>query len=355
MGDETRQLCELFRLVLEDIESPIIATGLEGDLLFANPAGSDALHSDEGLLNRIGRQLAQSSKEPLEVEVRSLEGGARRNFQISSKALHDDDGHTVAMLWRPSDSVKPASVEQGTLEQRLFESEKLAALGRLAATVAHEINNPLEAILNALYLVESHTPSDDPNRIYLDIANREAKRVSGIVRQMLGLYRTRATVVPVDVNTSLRDSAGLLERQLWMQHVTVAFDLTPGLPLTSGSPDQMKQVFMNLILNAAEAMPDGGTVGIRTRRAWEDGDGPFSDESVLITITDSGMGIPDEHLPNIFEPFYSTKHGNNGSGLGLWVSLGMVQNFGGQISVQTKLGHGTSFTVSLPVRDEYGK
>jgi signal transduction histidine kinase len=347
--EEARHERDLLRLALDEVDAPIVVSRLDGALLCANKTGVQVVQMNEGLLALIAAQLPRdSSYHHRELELRDPASGRHHLVQVSSKPLLNAAGQACAIVSRFRDAANPEPAEQGALEQRLFESEKLAALGRLAATVAHEINNPLEAILNALYLLESRTSSNDPNRTFLEIASRETKRVSAIVRQMLGLYRGHANVAPVDINSSLRESAALLDHQLRMQHASVAFELDSALPPAKGNPDQFKQVFMNLILNASEAMLDGGTIVIRTQRSGAEDEGYRDDNFVLVRISDSGMGIPGEHLESIFEPFYSTKHGNSGSGLGLWVSRGIVENFGGQISVSSRLGHGTTFSVALP-------
>jgi two-component system NtrC family sensor kinase len=218
--------------------------------------------------------------------------------------------------------------------------------------VAHEINNPLEAITNALYLVLSRTPEDDPNRRFLEIANRETGRVSGIIRQMLGFYRSKAARAPTDVNQLLDETLALVERQLRQHRVALRTDLDRNLPLVPASADQLKQVFLNLMLNAQEAMGEGGTLYVSARLSRETDPEFVSGRYVLVQVRDTGTGIPEDKLPHIFEPFYSTKGETKGTGLGLWVSLGIVQNHGGQIKVRSRPGRGTTFTVALPATAE---
>src|SRR5439155_2371171 len=246
------------------------------------------------------------------------------------------------------DLTKIRELERRTVEQQLFESEKLAAVGRLAATVAHEINNPLEAIKNALYLVVSSTPPEDPNARFLEIARKETERVSGIIQQMLGFYRPAVIQTPTNVNVIIEEALGLLERELRRHQVVTRLHLSPLLPTVLAHPDQLKQVFLNLFLNAQQAMPNGGTLEISTRVSQERDSEFLAGRYVLIQVQDEGSGIPEEHIARIFEPFYSTKVEMKGTGLGLWVSQGIVQSHGGQITVRSRPGHGTTFTIALP-------
>jgi signal transduction histidine kinase len=234
------------------------------------------------------------------------------------------------------------------VQQQLFDFEKLAAVGRLAAAVAHEINNPPEAIKNALYLAVTSLPEGDRNREYLEIASKEMVRVSGIMRQMLGFYRPTAEKVPTDVNRVVADALSLLQRQLRQHQVVIRHEPDPSVPSVLASPHQLKQVLLNLFLNAQEAMPRGGTLYVTTRLSQESDREFLAGPSVLVQVRDTGVGISEDDLQRIFEPFYSTKSETRGTGLGLWVSLGIIQSHEGQIKVRSRLGRGTTFTIALP-------
>jgi PAS domain S-box-containing protein len=364
-GEEARRERDRLNLILENVANPIVVTDPSGQFILMNQPAERLLQlSEQPLTQRAATAyrantkftsfLSQLGLDPAsvrrgEIELADPETGEPLTMSVTATEVSDELGTVTAVVSVLQDLTKIRELERRTLEQQLFESEKLAALGRLAATVAHEINNPLEAILNALYLVISHTGQDDPNRRFLDIASRETKRVSGIIRQMLGFYRAGAATVAVDVNSLLQETLVLLEHQLRAHHVTVQSTLDASVPAANGSPDQLKQVFMNLILNAEEAMPDGGTLSISTRLSKGTDTDFLAGSYVLAQVRDSGTGVPEEHLPHIFEPFYSTKREARGTGLGLWVSLGIVQNFGGQLSVRSRVGRGTTFTVALPL------
>jgi two-component system, NtrC family, sensor kinase len=154
--------------------------------------------------------------------------------------------------------------------------------------------------------------------------------------------------VPTNVNEVLEESVALLERELRRHQVTPDLQLDRSLPAVLAPPDQLKQVFLNLFLNAQQAMPGGGRLNISTRLSAETDMEYLAGRYVLVQIQDTGTGILEEHLPHIFEPFYSTKIDAKGTGLGLWVSHGIIQNHGGQINVRSRPGLGTTFTIALP-------
>jgi|GEM_PF-4783011 len=250
------------------------------------------------------------------------------------------------------DMTRARELEQHRMREQLFESEKMAATGRLAASIAHEINNPLEAIKNSLYLLVQQSDEDDPNRQFLELAQRETERVSRIIRQMLGVSRPSIAKSAVNVNEILLDALQLLGPQLRQGKVLVHLQLDDSLPTINASADQLKQVFLNLILNAKEAMLQGGGLLIQTRLAHE-GDTEFlAGRHVIVRIRDDGAGIPAEVLPRVFEPFFSTKMERHGTGLGLWVCKDIIQHHGGQIIVRSMVGKGTTFLIALPFGDE---
>jgi signal transduction histidine kinase len=268
-------------------------------------------------------------------------------MSVTSTEVRDELGAVVATVSVMQDVSRLRELERRRIEQILFDSEKLAATGRLAASIAHEINNPLEAIKNALYLLTNKTSPEDPNAKFLQIATRETDRVSRILRQMLGFYRP-PKMEPTDINRLVEDSESLIEKHLRQNHVRVETDLDPTLPLVIASSDQIKQVLLNLMLNAQQAMPQGGTLFVSTRASHAADPEFLMSDSVHIQIRDTGNGIAEEHLPHIFEPFFSTKD-EKGTGLGLWVSQGIVQAHGGSIKLRSRPGHGTTFSVALPI------
>jgi signal transduction histidine kinase len=364
-GEEARRERDRVNLILGNVADPIVVTDATYQIMLMNqPAerllqprsGGDGATADPvylandvkfgSFLSQLGLDASRVGRG--EIQLVDPDTGEQLTMSVTATEVWAGPGQVTAVVSVLHDLTKIRELERRTVEQQLFESEKLAAVGRMAAAVAHEINNPLEAIKNALYLVVSRTPEDDPNHKFLTIASKETERVSGIIRQMLGFYRPAAAKSSTDVNEVLEEAIALLERQLRQHHVTVRRDLTKGLPPVLTSGDQLKQVFLNLFLNARDAMPDGGTLSVTTRLSRETDTEFLAGRYVLVQIRDTGIGIPAEHLPHIFEPFYSTKRDSKGTGLGLWVSLGIIQNHGGQIQVRSVPGRGTIFTIALP-------
>jgi signal transduction histidine kinase len=266
---------------------------------------------------------------------------------VTSTEVRDELGAVAATVSVMQDVSRLRELERRRIEQILFDSEKLAATGRLAASIAHEINNPLEAIKNALYLLTNKIPQTDPNYKFLQIATKETDRVSRILRQMLGFYRP-PKMEPTDINRLIEESEGLIEKHLRQHRVRIENELEPNMPLVIASADQLKQVLLNLMLNAQQAMPEGGAIYVSSRASHGSDPDFLMSDSVQIQIRDTGKGISEEHLPHIFEPFFSTKD-QKGTGLGLWVSQGIVQAHGGSIKLRSREGGGTTFSVALPI------
>jgi len=220
------------------------------------------------------------------------------------------------------------------------ESEKLAAVGRLAAGVAHEINNPLTTVLAFSHLLREKEGLEDQDKQDLDLVIRETSRASEIVRGLLDFARERpALKEALDVNDVVRRTIPLLGSQKAFQKITVREHLQETLPSVEGDMNRLQQVLLNLSLNACEAMQDGGTLTISTSSR---------DGNVLLKVADTGCGIKEEHLDHVFEPFFSTKPVGKGTGLGLSVSYGIVQRHGGTLEVESEIGKGTTFIIILP-------
>jgi two-component system NtrC family sensor kinase len=225
-------------------------------------------------------------------------------------------------------------------QQQIGQSEKLASIGRLAAGIAHEINNPLTGVLTFSHLLRKKPNLDDQDRQDLDLVLRETTRVREIVKGLLDFARQSPSArEPLDINEVIRHSMALLRNQKEFLRVTIEEDLRPNLPPISGDRNQLQQVLLNLSLNACEAMPDGGELRIAT--SAEDG-------KVVIRVSDTGHGINPEILGRIFDPFFTSKPVGKGTGLGLSVSHGIVQQHDGTIDVESTEGVGSTFTVKLP-------
>ncbi|HOX46812.1 MAG TPA: ATP-binding protein [Myxococcota bacterium] len=241
---------------------------------------------------------------------------------------------------------------QEMTSDRLSEVEKQISIGRLAAGVAHEINNPLTAILSLSKLMLRHTPEGDKNHEDLRIIVEETTRCREIVGGLLDFARERpASLRVVDLNAVIADTVALTKKYDALQHHEIAVESRIQPLLVEADPKQLQQVFTNLVLNAAEAMremPDGG-LGAHIRLVLdEDSSGGFAQ----VQVRDTGPGIPTEILNRIFEPFFTTKGKSKGTGLGLSVSLGIVRKHNGNIEVDSQVGLGTCFTVVLPLHRE---
>jgi signal transduction histidine kinase len=262
-------------------------------------------------------------------------------MEITAREVLDEAGQVTAVVSILHDLTEIRELERRRVEQQLFESEKLAAVGRLAASIAHEVNNPLEAIKNALYLMET-TADIEKNSRFLEIARKETERVSHIIRQMLGFARRAGEVDWVDVNQLLEETLVLLEKKLRQQRIRVTKSLEPTLPQIRARADQLRQVLLNLILNAQQAIEGDGQIHISTAR-YEQALQP----SILVQLSDSGVGIAADDIGRIFDPFFST--GKKGTGLGLWVTQDIVRQHGGRIEVSSDIGRGTVFSIVLQV------
>jgi len=225
-------------------------------------------------------------------------------------------------------------------------TEKLSSLGRLAAGIAHEINNPLAAILLYSTSMLKETPQDHPNREGLEIIIHETVRCRGIIQELLEFSRERESrKVLADVNKIMDKALTILENEFRLHRVPVKKDLSPDLPEIPLDVNQMEQVFINFLVNAIEAIPGEGLVTIRTRKDDER-------KGVIIEIEDNGIGISEEYKDRIFEPFFSTKP--KGTGLGLPVNFGIVEKHQGQITVFSEPGQGTRMVVRLPSEQKEG-
>ena len=232
-------------------------------------------------------------------------------------------------------------------EEALRETEKLAAMGRVAGIIAHEINNPLAAITNTLYLLRNHPSLDDTARHFADVAEQELQRVSHITRQTLSFYRESKQPIAVNLSDLLDDVLDLQERALQFSHIDLRKKYSSA-PVVQGFPVELRQVFLNLVGNALQAMPDGGTLGVYVREAT---DWSHRRSGTSISIIDTGVGIKPEDAKRLFQPFFSTKS-TKGTGLGLWISKGIVQKYDGTLrcrSYRTGKGCVTCFRVFLPV------
>ena len=269
---------------------------------------------------------------------RMRKDGSRVPVVLTVSALRNKRGEIVGA----SAVARDLSVQKRS-EEAIRRSEKLATAGRLAASVAHEINNPLEAVLNLLYLARH-----DPERAqqYLSMAEVEVHRVANLAQQTLGFVRDTQSPSRLDPALIMDETLTLYSRRLETKGIRVSRRYSPKLEISAYS-GEVRQLLANLVVNAVDAMEQGGVLQVRVEAAHEWSTG---NSGVRITVADNGSGIPADNLPRIFEPFYTTKV-ESGTGLGLWVSRGIVQKHGGSIRVRSRVDgqrSGTVFSVFLP-------
>jgi len=227
------------------------------------------------------------------------------------------------------------------MQDSLIQSEKQASLGKMAAGIAHEINNPLTSILINSHLVLEKLDNDPYLEESLSLITEETSRCSSIVKGLLEFSRqSLPKKVPADINQLITSTSALLENQLLFQNIEVKKELEPNLPNLKIDTGKTKQVLWNLMINAAEAMPDGGKLSLVTSFSGDK-------KNIIIEVNDTGKGIPQENVNRLFDPFFTTKE--SGSGLGLAVTYGIIQQHQGSIKASSKVGQGTTFTVVLPI------
>ena len=230
---------------------------------------------------------------------------------------------------------------QAELEKRLVQADKLSSIGLLAAGVAHEVNTPLAVISTYAQMLAKQVSGDDQKSKLLEKIAKQTFRASEIVNSLLNFSRTSPTeFVDVDLNRVVRETLTLIEHQLLKSHVEVKLQLDSSLPPVKANSGKLQQVFLNLFLNARDAMENGGILAVKT---WEDG------ERVRIDVADTGSGIARENLARIYDPFFTTKGARKGTGLGLSVTYGIIREHGGAIEVESEPGSGTRFHVELPL------
>lgn len=267
------------------------------------------------------------------------------NHLAVALAKFQADEALVALNTDLERKVQQRTLELQEMQQLYLHSEKLAAIGKLSASIAHEFNNPLQGILSILNGVKKRATMEEEDAELVDIAIGEGKRISKLIRSLQDFNRPSSGVVAImDVHQSLDSIILLHKNDFAKKRIEVATDFSPDLPPITAVADQIKQVFFNLLTNAADACQNrGGTISISTVR---------ENDKVAIAIKDSGVGIAPAELDNIFRPFYTTKPEVKGIGLGLSISYGIVKKHKGEIRIDSSPGEGATFTVVLPIESD---
>ncbi len=270
--------------------------------------------------------------------------------KLSGDFYHDDDLEFVSILVNQLsvaldnaklyESEKKALEELKSAQKRLVETERLAALGRLSASIAHEVNNPLGIIKNYLTIMEKSSPAERDMKNNLTVVHEEVDRIAGIVKQLLDFYRpTLDEPQEINIREVIKSTLNLMKSKFEKAGIEIIeeYDLVSSRII--GTPDKLKQVFLNILINSRLAMPDGGVISVSARE---------NDDFLEIEFADNGRGIHGDDLPRIFEPFYTTRK-ESGTGLGLAVCYGIIRSHDGEISAENNQDGGATFKIKLPL------
>lgn len=285
-----------------------------------------------------------------------------QRFSPATEANHNEIAHLAIslnrMLKRLAENKQQMEAQIRSLKQaneEILRSEKLSSVGRLAAGMAHEVGNPIGAILGYANLLRTHVEKNQEARDFLERIEKEIARIDTIVRELLDFSRpSPGSSVPVDINALVSESASFFSHQKPTRSVEFETRLEENIGMVWANPDQLKQVLINLMLNACDAMEKGGRITIATSQTpWPEAREKSPDKGsagfVEIAVSDTGKGIPKSKLNDVFDPFYTTKPPGKGTGLGLAISLRIVESFGGAISVESVEGKGSTFKIRLPL------
>ncbi len=326
--------------------------GPDGKIIWANKAEMDSLgyspdeyighhisefHADPDVIGDILQRLGRNEKlHGYEARLRCKDGTIK-HVLISSSVLWDNGGRFVHTRCFTVDVTA-----RKLAEEALRRTEKMAATGRLAASIAHEINNPLAAVMNVLFLAQLQATNPEVRK-YLELADSELKRVAHIARRTLGFFKDGSEKKRTQLDALVTDVISIYHSRIEAKRIELRLELSPAAVL--GYEGELRQVISNLLLNAIEASPSGGTIRVRVRREGS---------RVTCVVADGGAGILTADRPRIFEPFFTTKK-DTGTGLGLWVSHGIVRSHGGQVRFRSVSGaqrSGTVFRVLMPAVQE---
>jgi two-component system NtrC family sensor kinase len=366
MEKELREAHHFLNMIIHNSPNAIMATNMKGDIILWNRSAEETLgYSAADVIGRMNIRAIYPEGTAREVMkmMRSPEYGGvgrlhsypmvyvRRDETIiegnlSAAILYDENGKEVASVGIFVDLNERLDMERSLREtqEKLLQSEKLAAMGKLTSQIAHELNNPLYGIMNTLELLKTEIPPESKRRRILEMALSETVRLTDLLRKMLSFSKPdEEEKQHTDMNTILDEILLLVKKQLQEHsiHVKTAFD--KALPEVNASRNQLRQVFLNLIANARDAMPEGGTLTVTT----------FVESGrVRIDVADTGVGIREEHLSRVFEAFFTTKDRVKDVGLGLSVCYGFIEEHGGNMRVTSRVGEGTTFHISLPALPE---
>jgi len=363
MERELKEANEFLTNLIESSVDGIIVTNTRGDILIFNRGAENILgyEAEEvvGKMNIRSIYPPGVAKEVME-KMRSPDFGGigkltsfpifhrRKDGELiegdlSASIIYDEKGKEIGSVGIFKDLRERLRIERELqkTQQALLQSEKLAAMGRLTSQIAHELNNPIYGIMNTLELLKTEIPPESKRRKILELSLSETQRLAEILRNMLSFSKPEEEKRrPVKMNELIEGILLVMEKQMRESNIKVETSFDDEIPEVMASTNQMRQVMLNILKNAKEAMPKGGTLTVRTSK---------EDKNVLIHVLDTGVGIPEEVRDKIFEAFFTTKQKVKGVGLGLSVCYGIIKDHGGEIKVESEEGKGTIFTIRLPI------
>ncbi len=281
---------------------------------------------------------------PLKLLSREMDE-VKLDVEVSSPPMTGEDeiGILRKSFYRLLQRIKEDEREREKTQRNLILSEKMAAIGKLTSGVAHEINNPLGGLLNCIYHFKRGDLSPDRQKEYCQLMEDGIKRIQKIVTNLLEYAQTpRIERSPTDIRSIIDKSLSLLDHEIQKKKIEVIKDIPEGLPILEVDNHQISQVFVNLFLNSLQAMEQGGILRISIG---------VGEGQLMVTISDTGKGIPEEILPKVFDPFFTTKGTEKGTGLGLWITQGIIERHGGSIRLSSKEGKGTNVEIRLPIKN----
>jgi len=366
MERDLREAHDFLNEIIQSSPNAIIATDLEGNIIIWNRTAEEMLgYAALEVLGemKIDKIYSEGMATKVMQMVRSKEYGGmgilraypmvyvRQDGEIiegnlSAALIHDSKGNEVAYVGIFVDLEERLNMERDlrNTQEQLLQSEKLAAMGRLTSQIAHELNNPLYGIMNTLELMKTEIPPENRRRKILEMALSETVRLAEMLRKMLSFSKPDEEEKQLtDINTVIDEILLLHEKQLRELSIKIIYSFTEDVAEVYASKNQLRQVFLNIISNARDAMPEGGTFTVESK---------ISNKDIHMRMTDTGVGIREENLNKIFDAFFTTKEKVKGVGLGLSVCYGFIKDHGGDLKVESVLGSGTTFTVILPLYEK---
>jgi two-component system NtrC family sensor kinase len=366
MEKERNEAHDFLNMIIRSSPNAIIATDMDGRIILWNRAAEETLGYraqdviykmniqeiyPDGMTEKVmklmrGPEYGGGGRLTAYPMVYIRQAGGIVEGNLSASIIYDAEGNEVASVGIFTDLKERLEMERKLrqTQEQLLNAEKLAAMGRLTSQIAHELNNPLYGIMNTLELLKTEISPQSKRRKILEMALSETVRLTDLLRKMLSFSKPDQEKRQIaDINVILDEILILHEKQLRENDIKIVYNLGEGLGKVHASINQLRQVFLNMISNARDAMPDGGTLTVNTRR---------QNKTIRIDVNDTGVGIHPKNVNRIFDAFFTTKDSVKGVGLGLSVCYGFIKDHGGDITVESQPDKGTTFTITLPTYTE---